>query len=299
MRVMPELQGQSIFKAGEHQAALILAQIAEKLPNNGYDDPRRDARHLLALAIKRNDPVLPHEDVILDDESILRLDEVIERRKMGEPVSRIKGMREFYGLDFKIDHSTLDPRADSEVIVDTVIDYVNEADQSQLNVVDFGTGSGCLILAAAYNCPHIVGFGVDIQAQAISIAKANADNLHLSERISFKQSVWDCEIDGVFDIIISNPPYIPSHKISGLMDEVKKYDPAEALDGGEDGLDAWRALAGITRSRLAKSGIAVFEIGQGQEDNVVKIMQDHGLLLLEQRADLAGIIRCLVFKIDS
>ena len=296
---MPELQGQSIFKAGVHQAALILAQIAEKLPHNGYDDPRRDARHLLALAIKRDDPVLPHEDVILDDQAILRLDEVIERRKMGEPISRIKGMREFYGLDFKIDHSTLDPRADSEVIVDTVIDYVNESDQSQLNVVDFGTGSGCLILAAAYNCPNIVGIGVDIQVQAINIAKANADNLHLSDRISFKHSKWDDEIDGVFDIVISNPPYIPSHEISGLMDEVRKYDPAEALDGGEDGLDAWRALSAITRSRLTKTGIAVFEIGQGQEDNVVKIMQDHGLLLLEERADLAGIIRCLVFRIDS
>ena len=296
---MPELRGQSVFKAGEHQASQILTQIAERLPDNGLDDPRRDARHLLALAIKRDDPVLPHEDVVLDGKAILRLDQVIERRMQGEPISRIKGVREFYGLDFKIDHSTLDPRADSEVIVDTVIDYVREADKSQLNVVDFGTGSGCLILAAAYNCPNIIGVGVDIQAQAINVANANAKNLNLSDRISFKQSQWDSEVDGLFDIIISNPPYIPSHDIADLMDEVRKYDPREALDGGEDGLEAWRALATIIRSRLSKTGVAIFEIGQGQEDDVVKIMQNQGLLLMEQRTDLAGILRCLVFRIDT
>lgn len=292
---MPNLAERSHFIAGKQSAAPVLAKIASFLPDNGFDDPRRDARHLLGAAIQQNEAVMPHEDIDLDHESIDRLLLLIARRAAGEPISRIKGKREFYGLEFSIDPSTLDPRADSEVIVDTVIDYASERPEQALTAVDFGTGSGCLILSAAYHIPQLQGVGVDIQAQAANMATQNAQSLGLESRISFITSDWDQELDTTFDIVISNPPYIPQAELSSLMIEVKDYDPMQALDGGDDGLVAWRQLAAAVSRRLSEGGIAVFEIGQGQESDVAALMKSQGLSLIEQRCDLSGIIRCLVF----
>ena len=294
---MPNPAERSHFPAGKQSAAPVLAKIASFLPDNGYDDPRRDARHLLGAAIQQNDAVMPHEDIDLDDESIDRLLRLIERRAAGEPISRIKGKREFYGLEFSIDPSTLDPRADSEVIVDTIIDYASERPEQALTAVDFGTGSGCLILSAAYHIPQLKGVGVDIQAQAANMARQNAQSLGLESRVTFIESDWDQELDldTTFDIVISNPPYIPQAELSSLMVEVKDYDPMQALDGGDDGLAAWRQLAIVVSRRLSDGGIAVFEIGQGQESDVAALMKAQGLSLIEQRCDLSGIIRCLVF----
>ena len=282
-----------VLETGAQPAAIILNLVASSLPNNGYDDTRRDARVLLAMAMGREDAVLPHEDIDLDKAALARLHDLVERRRKGEPVSRLRGSREFYGLNFIIGPSTLDPRADSEVIVDTVLDYAekNEA----LSFVDFGTGSGCLLLASAAHLPKAQGIGVDIQADAVAIAQKNADRLGLSDRITFQCMSWDDGLVGQFDIIISNPPYIPEGDIDDLMDEVRFYDPKKALDGGRDGFDAWRALAPVFKSRLSNKGVAIVEIGIHQTDMVVEIMQQHGLKLCEKRRDLASVTRCLVF----
>ncbi len=278
---------------GVHHAAAALDKIAAELNPNGYDDPRRDARHLLAIALGRDNAVLPHEDITLTADDITRLNDVIRRRNNGEPISRMRGYREFYGLNFTINAATLDPRADSEVIVDTVRDYAE--DKAAIRMVDFGTGSGCLILAAASYLPDATGIGVDIQPDAVLMATQNAQHHGLSERITFQQGSWDSGLDGCFDIIITNPPYIPAKDLDGLMDEVKNFDPMPALDGGADGLDAWRALAPIFSRRLALDGVAIVEIGSGQEIDVAAIMAEENIILLEQRCDLSGIIRCLVF----
>ena len=283
----------TVLTPGQHHAAHVLTIIAATLPNNGYDDPRRDARHLLAIAMGRDDAVLPHEDITLDDHMITALCDVVTRRKAGEPISRMRGRREFYGLEFMIGPSTLDPRADSEVIVDTVLKY--GADYHQPRLVDFGTGSGCLVLASAYHLTTASGIGVDIQADAVAIAAQNSNQLGLDGRVAFKQSSWDDGLSGHFDIIISNPPYIPKRDLDGLMPEVRCYDPVAALDGGVDGMDAWRALAPIFAARLTQDGVAVVEIGIHQENDVTAIMAMHDLKLLESVRDLAGVIRCLVF----
>ena len=295
MKVTPDSQALGDLSAGDYHAAELLAHIATVLPENGYDDPRRDARHLLAMALGRVDPVLPHEDVRLEPAHMQTLSSVVDRRRSGEPISRIRGKREFYGLDFAIDPSTLDPRADSEVIVDTARDIADAMNKPALSLVDFGTGSGCLLLSTLYHVPHATGIGVDIQEKAVHMATLNAASLGLADRSSFINTSWDQGMEGQFDLILSNPPYIPKGDLADLMDEVKYYDPVQALDGGHDGLDAWSVLAPIFKSRLAPHGAVIVEIGQGQHDDVTALMQHEGLMLDEQRCDLAGIIRCLVF----
>jgi release factor glutamine methyltransferase len=293
---MPDLLPKVEIAAGAFQAAEILDRIASYLPSNGYDDPRRDARYLLAMAMERDDAVFPHEDIVLKGHMTGSLAELIDRRRQGEPISRLRGWREFYGLNFFINPSTLDPRPDSEVVVDTVLDYARDREERPLRLVDFGTGSGCLLLAAAAHLPTATGIGVDIQDQAITMASHNAESLGLADRINFQQGSWDEKLEGLFDIVICNPPYIPQEKLNSLMDEVKKYDPLAALDGGPDGLAAWRQLGPIFKSRLSDDGIVVVEIGAGQQDDVATLMEASNLKLIEQRRDIAEIIRTLVFS---
>lgn len=282
-----------MFHTGPQQAAHTLTQIASTLPYNGYDDPKRDARYLLALALERADAVLPHEDIHLDGAAIARLQAFVSRRCRGEPVSRMRGRREFYGLEFVIGPATLDPRSDSEILVDTVLDYADS--NAAIRMVDFGTGSGCLLLASAMHLPNVSGIGVDIVPDSVLVAEQNAERLGLAERIAFQSGSWDDGLDGEFDIIICNPPYIAHGELAGLMDEVRLYDPHLALDGGADGLAAWRTLAPIFKARLALDGVAIVEIGVDQGDSVAKIMGRCGLVLLEKRCDLGDVERCLVF----
>ena len=285
-------------------AAQVLADIAARLPDNGLDDRRRDARHLLALALDRTTPVLPHEDVDITSEQLDRLDHLIERRIKGEPISRIRGYREFYSLDFHINPATLDPRADSETLVEAALRVLGDADwlaprvapSVAPRVLDLGTGSGCLLLAILANAPTASGIGVDIQEEAAEMARQNAERLGLASRADFQVRSWDDGLDGQFDLVISNPPYIPRPDLAGLMDEVRLYDPILALDGGDDGLDAWRALAPAIARRLYPHGVALVEIGQGQGEAVAGIFDHHGLRLMHQWPDLAGVTRCLQFS---
>jgi len=285
-------------------AAQVLADIAARLPDNGLDDRRRDARHLLALALDRTAPVLPHEDVDITSGQWDRLDQLIERRIKGEPISRIRGYREFYSLDFHINPATLDPRADSETLVEVALRVLGDADwlapivapKVAPRVLDLGTGSGCLLLAILANAPTASGIGVDIQEAAAEMARQNAERLGLASRADFQVRSWDDGLDGQFDLVISNPPYIPRPDLGGLMDEVRLYDPILALDGGDDGLDAWRALAPVIARRLYPHGVALVEIGQGQGEAVAGIFDNHGLRLTHQWLDLAGVTRCLQFS---
>ncbi|MCE2516938.1 MAG: peptide chain release factor N(5)-glutamine methyltransferase [Alphaproteobacteria bacterium] len=291
-------------------AAAVLAEIAARLPDNGKDDPRRDARHLLALAIEREDAVMPHETVTVDDAAAARLEQLIGRRAGGEPISRIKGKREFYGLDFAIDAATLDPRPDSETLVDVALDWLKDDGRPGMTMLDLGTGSGCLILAIAhefnsreYNSREgsgMTGLGLDIQPPAITMARHNAEALGLSEQVKFQESDWDAALgdDQRFDLIISNPPYIPTPDLDGLMAEVRLHDPRQALDGGADGLDEWRRLAPVIRQHLQPQGMACVEIGQGQDGAVEELFSQHGLRLVEARRDLGGIVRCLRFALQ-
>ena len=280
----------------------LLQHIASQLPVNGYDNPRREAGYLLALALEREGAVFPHEDINLNDEENLRLNALIHRRQQGEPISRLRGWREFYSLQFMINHATLDPRADSEVLIDTTLAWYKDNPHSQKRILDLGTGSGCLLLAVLHNIPDASGLGVDIQSDAIRAAKMNAKALGLEERANFVVSNWDEEINGQdaeveFEVILCNPPYIPTEEVTDLMAEVRLYDPLLALDGGEDGFESWRIIANIIRRRLTAKGTAIVEIGAGQESVIIDLFASHGLVLVEKIKDLSGILRCLRFEL--
>lgn len=284
--------------SGAYQdAAGLLAEIAGQLPENGLDDRRRDARLLLAMALGRDEAVLPHETILISDQEREALSALINRRQQGEPISRMRGWREFYSLDFKINAATLDPRPDSEILVDAALNWLQNCDLPQPKLLDLGTGSGCLLLSCLAHHKNAVGLGVDIQPDAVAMAQKNADELRLSDRAEFKTSRWDESISGQFDLIISNPPYIPKAEILTLMDEVKHHDPLLALDGGDDGLDAWRQLAPVISRRLHPSGAVFVEIGAGQDDDLERLFQAEGLMLMAKYPDLSGHNRCLQFSL--
>lgn len=273
----------------------LLRDAATRLKEAGVPDGMTDARLLAraTLGLSREDLLRePHLEISASQAAAF-LDSI--RRRCGrEPVSRILGRREFRSLEFRLGTDTLDPRPDSETIVDAAIDYAKRVDGT-VNILDLGTGTGCLLLAVLNELPTARGVGVDVAAGAVEIAARNAEALGLSGRAAFILSDWTDGLDGTFDIVISNPPYIETDKIPSLMPEVVRHDPARALDGGDTGLDAYREIAMRLGTVLAPGGIAVLEIGSTQQDSVTQIFAAAGYRPLEIRYDLGGHARGLVF----
>ncbi len=254
-----------------------------------------DARILLQHVLG-----VSHERLLADDSLALTPGQaadyqaLIGKRGARQPVAQLIGKREFYGREFKVTEHTLDPRPDSEAVIEVVIDQVRHRRMTTGNILDLGTGTGCLLLTLLKEYGNAKGVGVDISEEALSVAQENAERLGVQERVSFTRSHWDEKVDGRFDIIVANPPYIPTGDIAGLAPEVLRYEPKVALDGGEDGLDAYRAIIPQLPGLLAENGVAAFEIGQGQEKAVEKIISDSGLRVCATKQDLNGILRCLV-----
>jgi release factor glutamine methyltransferase len=270
-----------------------LALATRRLAEAGVETARLDARLLLASV-----EGMSASTVLLDPRRVLAADteaafeQLVDRRVRREPVSRILGRREFWSLDFAISLATLDPRPDSETLVEAAL--AQFPPEPPRRVLDLGTGTGCLLLAVLSERPRWGGLGIDIAEEAVAVAQANARTLDLSARALFQTGDWDRGLTGSFDLILSNPPYIPSSEIAGLSPEVASFDPWRALDGGNDGLDAYRVLAPAILRLLAPQGRAVIELGKGQGDAIARIMEAAGLHALERRRDLAGVERCLV-----
>lgn len=221
--------------------------------------------------------------------------EFIERRKAGEPVSKIIGEKGFWKFVFKTSKDVLDPRPDSETMIETVLSYY-PIDNKALKILDIGTGSGCLLASLLSEYPNAVGVGLDISDAALKIAQENLKGLQAKLiQKDFMLPDWFQGID-TFDIIISNPPYIPTKEIENLENAVKLYDPLLALDGGEDGLNAYRQLAKTLHNVINNTAKVFFEIGQGQSEDVKTIMRQNNWKFLSAHCDLGGIIRILVFE---
>ena len=219
---------------------------------------------------------------------------LIARRAGREPVSRILGRREFWSLDFAVTADTLDPRPDSEAVVAAALRWCEGRTAAPL-VLDLGTGTGCLLLALLSEVPQATGVGTDIAAGAVAVAARNAARLGLARRASFLRADWDAGLEGAFDLILCNPPYVPGPAIAGLEPEVARWEPRAALDGGRDGLDAYRRLAPAIAGRLAPGGAAFVEIGDGRAESVEAIMAAAGLWRFAGESDLTGTLRCLGF----
>jgi release factor glutamine methyltransferase len=277
-------------RRGALKEAVLLMKAA------GLDTPVLDARLIVQHALEISwDTLYLKEDQPLTEGERGRLESELARRAAHEPVSRIVGRRHFWTLDLAVSPDTLDPRADTESLIETVVVAIPERTQP-LKFLDLGTGTGAILLALLAEYPHATGLGVDLSEGALAVARLNAESHGLSVRASFAAGCWAQGLAGPFDVIVSNPPYIESGDLAGLAPEVREHDPALALDGGADGLDAYRAIIPAIPLLLSPSGFAVLEIGAGQADAVARIAQEHGLAPIGRRADLGGIERALSFN---
>lgn len=275
----------------ETTAADFLNQAAQILIRAGNQDPRREARMLLAHV----EGVSPEKIIAYPERIVSNLESAlvaVERRAGGEPISRILGRRGFWKDDFLIGADTLDPRPDTETVVEDVLDRLPEAGTVR-RILDLGVGSGCLLLSLLREFPNAAGFGVDISQGAVDATFKNARSLGMEDRVDCATGHWFDAVSGRFDLIVSNPPYIPSAEIATLEREVRDHDPVRALDGGDDGLDCYREIVPNAVNFLEPGGFLALEVGAGQADDVSDFCMNAGFSHIQIRRDLGGIARCV------
>jgi release factor glutamine methyltransferase len=274
--------------------AAALDAAAARLRASGVEGARRDARLLLAVAIDAGpEKVMAWPERRLNAAEQGCFEAMIDRRARREPVSRILGRRGFWAFELAVTPEVLDPRPDSETLVQAVLEQCPDR-AVPLNILDLGTGSGCLLLALLSELPRAQGLGVDISAAALQVARENAESLGLSRRARFQRGDWAAGLTGAWQVIVNNPPYITEGEIAGLAPEVANYDPPLALCAGPDGLASYRALAPYLSHLLTPDGIVALELGAGQADAVDAILRGVGLEPISRRRDLGGIERCLL-----
>lgn len=279
---------------GEDDLRLALAQAVERLHAAGVESPRREARLLLAHALGASAQDLVAGNIpAVSAEALARFESALARRAAREPLAYIVGFREFWSLNFAVGPGVLVPRPESEILIEEALRRFPDS-SAPLRVLDLGTGSGCLLLAFLSERPNATGLGVDISDTALATAARNAKALGMQDRSQFLRSDWTKNITETFDAIFVNPPYIAGSELAGLDPEVAVYEPRVALDGGPDGLAAYRRLAGVLGDFLNPRGHGFFEIGQGQVNPVVTMFAQQEFRIDGTVCDLAGIPRCLV-----
>ena len=275
--------------------------LAARLKSSAIDSAELDARILIGamLNLDLTGMITEAARPLTGDESS-RLESFARRRLAGEPVARIVGMKEFWGLQLKLSPATLVPRPDTETVVELALEMlraggaINRLLDRPLRIADLGTGTGAILLALLSELPDATGIGTDISAEALRTAADNAARLGFSGRVDFVRCDYASALSGPFDLIVSNPPYIRSADIAGLAPEVRDHDPHAALDGGADGLDAYRALIAQAAGLLAPGAVLVVEAGQGQASQIEALMTGAGFALPgPPKADLAGIRRAV------
>lgn len=273
--------------------ANCLDAAAVRLTAAGIDNPRRETRLLLAHALGVDQAaIIGHpERPVADCGAFL---ELVGRRTRGVPMSHILGRREFWSLEFRVTPDTLDPRPDSETVVEAALAAVAGRRGAAISVLDLGAGTGCLLLAVLSELPAAHGVAVDISPAAVAVARGNAIRLGLGQRAQFFVGDWGSALAGGFDLVLANPPYVPRGEIAGLQTEVAQYEPRLALDGGEDGLDAYRRLAAELPLLLRAGGTAAIEVGYGQWDAVAALFRAAGMGVGSPASDLAGVARCII-----
>ncbi|MFZ3033988.1 MAG: peptide chain release factor N(5)-glutamine methyltransferase [Parvibaculum sp.] len=267
--------------------------LAWRLKEAGIANASLDARLLTQAVCNIGEIEMIREPgARLSDEEINRLGQFEMRRLAGEPVSRILGRREFWGLAFRVSPATLDPRADSETLIETALPFLTDVEAPA--ILDLGTGTGCLLIALLHELPNATGVAIDVSAEALEIARQNADDLGVASRATFRHGCWVEGLSGRFDLVISNPPYIPAADIDELDVEVRAHDPRLALDGGADGLDAYRDIAAALPHLLKPGGHAVIELGVGQDEEVSAIFRTQQLVVTNIVPDIGQVPRALV-----
>ncbi len=260
--------------------------------------PRLEARILIAASanIDVNDV---NSDTKLNNEQINKLNIMTLERKNHKPLDKIIGMKGFYCYDFYTSEDVLSPRPDTEVLVEEAIKIIKK--NNFKNLLDLGTGSGCIALSILSQCKDVSATAVDISEKALTVAQKNATKLNLANRCSFVNASWfetdfNDKLKNKYDIIVSNPPYIPTSDIQELEPEVKNYDPMLALDGGKDGLESYKQIAIVAKEKISDNGYVLIEAGINQENDIINIFKSQGFTHIKSINDLNSIPRCLVFN---
>ena len=309
-------------------SSALLADAVRRLAAAGVGNPRLDARLLWEHAHSSNPPLeggsnlakpnsgrgmpLASEDYPSPKSSLASLkkistlpqgegeilecfESVVVRRTAREPLAYITGHKEFWSLDFEVGPDTLIPRPETETIIEQALAIFPDRNAS-LAVLDLGTGTGCLLVAFLKEFPNTRGLGIDLSEKACAVSRRNAARHELGDRCEIRVGDWAATVTGPFDVILSNPPYIRTPDLAGLEPEVVCYEPIPALDGGPDGLDAYRVLAPELVRLLRPGGHALVEVGAGQSGEVAALMLQAGLEVVRIAPDLAGIPRVLTVR---
>ena len=278
---------------------MFLSEIKKKLSHNflisGIETYELDARLVLKEVLSFDD-----KDLILKENHNIPLDLVKkilaigERRLKGEPISKIFKKRDFYKSTFLISNDVLDPRPETELIVEIANNFIKKNEVK--NILDLGTGSGCILLSLLKENKMINGLGIDLSKEAINIAQKNSKKLQLDKQSNFLISNWMDSINFKYDIVVSNPPYIGSKDIKKLSKDVKNYDPLLSLDGGDDGLNCYRTIVKDLKRIINKNAIIIMEIGYNQSKSVIEIFKKKGFKLIKKYNDINGLDRVLTFQ---
>jgi len=282
----------------------VVRRAARALTEAGVETPGVDARRLVEAATGLSSAqLLAAPEAAIEPAASHKLAQMLRRRSAREPVSRILGARDFYGRSFAVTLAVLDPRPDSETLIEAALELADKEGwrTRPIRILDVGTGSGCLLVTLLAELPHATGLGGDINAEALAVAADNARCHGVLSRMHVALHDGLSGLDGPFDLLVCNPPYIPSGEICGLSPEVRDHDPRPALDGGPDGLDVYRALIPAL-CRIVPQGWVLFEVGAGQADAVAQLLKN-SLPAARQRAfrfwrDLGGHQRCVALKIQ-
>jgi len=278
---------------------LILKEIQRKLCNNfsiiGIETPELDARIILKEVLSLDDKdLILKESLDISNEMIEKIIAIESRRLNGEPISKIFKKRDFYNSTFLISNDVLDPRPETELIVEIANNYIDKNEVK--NILDLGTGSGCILLSILKENKMINGLGIDLSKDAISIAKQNSKKLNLETQSNFLISNWMSSVNYKYDLVVSNPPYIASEDIKKLSKSVKIYDPILSLDGGDDGLNSYRLIASDLKRVVSKHALVIIEIGYNQSLQVIEIFKKNNFKLMKKYNDINGLDRVLTFQ---
>lgn len=278
-----------------------VAELARWFREAGIETPQRDARWLVAAAAGCSaERLIAEPSMAVADEVAARIAAFGRRRLAREPVSRILGVRELYGRQFLVTPAVLDPRPETETVVEEVLRLVDERGwrDRELRILDVGVGSGAILLTLLAELPRTHGMGSDVSRAALEVAMRNAERLGVAARCSVVETRTLDGIEGAFDVLVSNPPYIPRRELAGLAPDVRDYDPVLALDGGEDGLDVYREIVGRV-GEVVPDGIVALEVGAGQATAVAALARSAvGVVSRSVRSasDLGGVERCVSFS---
>jgi release factor glutamine methyltransferase len=281
--------------SNEGSVGAAITAAAQRLAAAGVEGARAEARRLVeAAAGLTRERLLGWPETPLGPEAVERLQRMVERRAAREPLAYVLGRREFYGREFLVDPGVLVPRPETETLVDAARKMFPDPGAA-LRVLDMGVGTGCLLLTVLSLYPAATGVGTDLSEAALACASANARALGVAERAELRRTAWAEGVEGPFDLALSNPPYVRDGDIAGLEPEVRDWEPRLALAGGADGLEAYRDLTPHLVRVLGPGGVALLEIGRGQEGELVPWLEGAGLAVEGQR-DLAGVVRCLALR---